>query len=235
MENLKFEQYPLTVPSLKKIEKKITSLIDELKSCGSAATALPVIKKMNKFMDEISSDMTIISVRYHIDTQNQKYKNAQNKLDEISPVISAYLNNWNKLLVKVKYRKDLEKVLGKYYFQMIETSLKVFDEKIVPELIEQNRLTSEYSSIMASAQIEFDGQVLNLPQMGKYTQHKDRDIRKKAAIAVDKWLGENEAKIGQIYDNLVKIRHSMAKKLGFKNYVELGYLSLGRLIIKPKT
>lgn len=234
MENIKFEQYPLHVPSLKIIEKKIVGLTEELKSCGSALTALPVIKKMNKFMDEISSDMTIISVRYQIDTTNTRYAQAQNKLDEISPVISAYLNNWNKVLVKLRCRKDLEKTLGKYYFKMIETSLKVFDEKIVPELIEQNRLTSEYSRILASAKIEFDGQILNLSQMGKYTQHKDRTIRKAAAIAVDKWMGENEEAIGEIYDKLVKLRHQMALKLGYKNYIELGYLSLGRLDYNAK-
>lgn len=234
MENIKFEQYPLHVPSLKIIEKKIVGLTEELKSCGSALTALPVIKKMNKFMDEISSDMTIISVRYQIDTTNTRYSQAQNKLDEISPVISAYLNNWNKVLVKLKCRKDLEKTLGKYYFKMIETSLKVFDEKIVPELIEQNRLTSEYSRILASAKIEFNGQILNLPQMGKYTQHKDRAVRKEAAIAVDKWMGENEEAIGEIYDKLVKLRHQMALKLGYKNFVELGYLSLGRLDYNAK-
>ena len=234
MENIKFEQYPLSVPSLKKLEKKFTSLIDELKSCGSATTALPVIKKMNKLVDDISSDMTIISVRYQIETNNPKYKKAQDQIDEISPVISAYINNWNKVLVKAKYRKDLEKTLGKYYFQMMETSLKVFDEKIIPELIEQNKLTSEYSRIMASAQIEFDGQVLNLPQMSRYTQHQDREIRKAASIAVDKWMGENEGKIGEIYGELVKIRHTMAKKLGYKNFVELGYLSLSRLDYKAK-
>lgn len=234
MENIKFEQYPLHVPSLKIIEKKIVGLTNELKQCGSALTALPVIKKMNKFMDEISSDMTIISVRYQIDTTNKRYAQAQNKLDEISPVISAYLNNWNKVLVKHKARKELEKTLGKYYFKMIETALKVFDEKIVPELIEQNRLTSEYSRILASAQIEFDGKVLNLPQMGKYTQHVDRDIRKAASIAVDKWMGENEKAIGDIYDKLVKLRHQMALKLGYKNFVELGYLSLGRLDYNAK-
>ena len=48
--NLKtrFEDYPLAVPSIKILEKKVTKLIEELKECGSAKTAIPVIKKFNR-------------------------------------------------------------------------------------------------------------------------------------------------------------------------------------------
>ena len=35
-------------------------------------------------------------------------------------------------------------------------------------------------------------------------------------------------KIDEIYDELVKVRDKMAKKLGYKNYVELGYARLTR-------
>jgi M3 family oligoendopeptidase len=42
------------------------------------------------------------------------------------------------------------------------------------------------------------------------------------------FFGENEAKYDEIYDKLVHVRDRIAKKLGYKNYIELGYLRLSR-------
>lgn len=227
-QHLVFEEYPLNIPNEKKVSKKLESLLQELEECGSALTAKKAIKHWNKYMSDLATDMIVIEVRYSIDTTNETYKKAQEKLDEISPLISNYTSKYEKILVNAKYRKDLEKDLSKYLFKMYENSLRAFDEKIIPELIEENKLTSKYDEIMGGAQINFRGEVLNLSQLGKYCSSEDRATRKEAAIAMDKWLGEHEQEIGDIYDKLVHLRDTMAKKLGFKNFVELGYLNMGR-------
>ena len=226
--NLTFEQYPLNVPTEKRTLNKLESLVNDLEECGSFLTAKTAIKHWNKYMNELGTDMSVIQVRYTLDTRNPVYKKAQERLDELSPLISNYSNKYQKILVKAKYRKDVEKAFGKYLLKMYENNLRSFDEKIIPELIEENKLSSKYDEIMGGAQIEFRGEVYNLSQMGKFTTDADRETRKEASIAFDKWLGEHEKEIGDIYDQLVKLRDKMAKKLGFKNFVELGYLNLGR-------
>ena len=227
-QHLTFEEYPLHVPSEKKVVKKLESLIQELEECGSANTAKVAIKHWNKFMNELATDMQIITVRYTIDTTNPVYKDAQDKLDEISPLISNYSSKYEKILLKAPYRKELEKLYGPYLFKMYENGLKAFDEKIIPELIEENKLTSKYDEIMGGAQIPFRGETYNLSQLGKFCSSEDRQTRKEASIAMDNWLGEHEKEIADVYDKLVHLRDEMAKKLGFKNFVELGYLRLGR-------
>ena len=227
-QHLTFEEYPLHVPSEKKVVKKLESLIQELEECGSANTAKVAIKHWNKFMNELATDMQIITVRYTIDTTNPVYKDAQDKLDEISPLISNYSSKYEKILLKAPYRKELEKLYGPYLFKMYENGLKAFDEKIIPELIEENKLTSKYDEIMGGAQILFRGETYNLSQLGKFCSSEDRQTRKEASIAMDNWLGEHEKEIAEVYDKLVHLRDEMAKKLGFKNFVELGYLRLGR-------
>ena len=226
--NVKFEDYPFNPPSQKRIEAKLGKLVQELKECGSVRTAVPVIKKWNKYMNDLYTDMGVIQVRYSLATNDPVYKKANDKCDEISPVVSNYANMFMKILTKAPYRKDLEKLYGPYLFKMYDNSLKCFDEKIIPDLIEENKLSSKYDAIIGSAQIEFDGKVLNLAQLGKYLQDKDRDVRRRAAIAQDKWFGEHEKEIGEVYSELVTLRDGMAKKLGYKNFVELGYLRLGR-------
>ena len=187
--NMTFEQFPLNVPSEKRIANKLEDLVTELEECGSVATAALAIKHWNKYMTQLSTDISIIMVRYSCDTKNPVYKRAQDRCDELSPIISNYANKCQKILAKARYRKELEKKMGKYYFQMIDASLKSFDEKIIPELIQENKLTSEYDALLGGAEIEFRGEVLNLSQLGKYMQDVDRDTRKEAAKAMDKWMG----------------------------------------------
>ena len=227
-EDLKFSEYPFIVPTEKRVTNKLQSLIQELKECGSVNTASLVIKHWNKYMDELMTESSIIYVLYSLDSNNKAYKNAQDKMDELYPVINNYSTEFQKILVKARYRKDLEKKFGKFYFKKIDFALKSFDEKILEDSIEENKLTSKYGQILGTAQIEFRGETLNLSQIGKYIQDKDRATREEAAVALDKWLGEHDEELGDIYSKLVTLRDGMAKKLGFKNYIELGYYRMGR-------
>ncbi len=225
---IKFSDYPLVVPTEVRTKKKLESLLQELKECGSAMTAITAVKHWNKYMAELQTQLSVIYVLYSCNTTNVTYKRAQERSDEISPIISSYQNQFMKIVTKARYRKDLEKHYGKYLFKMYDNALKSFDDRIIPDLIAQNKLVSKYDEILGSAQIEFRGGVYNTSQMGKFMQDSDQNTRKEAAIALDSWLGEHDEELGQIYSELVLLRDKMAKTLGFKNFIELGYLNLGR-------
>ena len=227
-EPMKFSDYPFVVPNEKQFVKKMEKLIAELKACDNAKDAAKVIKKIDAYSEVINTQGCIIYVMYTLHTDNEKYKAAQDKIDEMSPLMSKYGTDLSKILVNAPYRLELEKKFGSFLFKKYEASLKAFDEKIMPELVKENKLSSEYEMILGGAQIDFRGETLNLSQLSKYIQDKDRATRKEAAKALDKWLGENEAKIGQIYDDLVHLRTEIAHKLGYKTFTELGYLRMGR-------
>ena len=233
-EDLKFSDYPFIVPTQKRTVNKLEGLIQELKECGSDITASTALKHWNKYMDDLQTEISIIYVLYSLDSNNKAYKRAQDQVDELIPLINKYATDYQKILANAKYRKKLEEKLGKFYFKKIDFSLKSFNEIILADCIEENKLTSKYGEILGTTQIPFRGEVLNLSQIGKYIQDKDRDTRKEAAKALDGWLGEHDEEIGNIYSQLVTLRDGMAKKLGFKNYIELGYLRMGRYDYNPK-
>ncbi len=231
---IKFEDIPIQKFSFKQIEKKMKSFIEQLKNAKDFETGFKVIKAYERYASKIGTNFSIIEVRFTLNTQDEKIAKLQDLVDEISPLISNLTNEWNKILVAVPYRKQIEEKYGKYYFTMIENDLKSFDEKIIPELVEINRLTSQYDKIMGSAQINFRGQTYNIPQMGKFSSSADRKTREEAAIAVDQFFQEHEQEIGDIYGKLVLLRDKAAKKLGFEDFTELGYLSLGRVDYDPE-
>ena len=232
--NVKFEEIPAKRVSIKAIQAKLAGYTEALKAAKETSEALKVIRSLEKYMDKFENNATVISIRYSLNTTDKKIAKLQDQIDEISPLISNEINKFNKVLVKHPCRKELEEKLTPYYFQMIDNSLKSFDEKIIPELIEINKLSSQYDKVMGGAQIEFRGETYNMPQMGKFSRSKDRATRREASIAVDKFFQENEKEIGDIYGKLVLLRDKAAKKLGFEDFTELGYLSLGRVDYNAK-
>ncbi len=234
MKELKFSEYPFHQPNGKKILAKMEGFVNELKAAKTAKEADVVIKKFNKYSTNVGTDFSVIYVLYTCHTDNKKYKKAQEISDEIGPAMGEYGNQFAKILLDAPYRKELEAKYGEYLFKKYELAFKTFDPKIIPDMIEENKLVSEYDAVLGSAQIEFNGGTYNLSQMGKFATDKDRNTRKAAAIARDKWLAEHEEKLGDIYDKLVHLRDGIAKKLGYKRFTELAYDRLGRTDYNPE-
>ncbi len=228
MKMKKFSQMKFKKPDLKKIERDYDEIINEFNSAECFEDQNKALKKMFKYNQHLYTNMSIAYVKYTCDTQDPKNVANQELIDEISPLIGVFSDRFNKALVNAKFRPELEARWGKHLFNMVQCQLETFDEKVVPEMQEINKLSSEYTKLMASAQIEFRGETYNLSQMGKFATSTDRKTRKEASIASAKFFDDNFDKIGEIYDKLVKTRHAMAVKLGYDNFVELGYKSLSR-------
>lgn len=224
-----FEEMPLRCPSVSRIEAKIRVLTDYLENAQTKEDAIKAVNKYFKIQNEVNTDFTIISINFTLNTQDPKIKKYNDTIDEISPIVNNYFKKFEEAMVKSKFRQDLENKFGKLLFVQIENGFKCFDEKIIPLLQEENKLVSDYQALLASAKIEYKGETLNLSQIGKYMSDKDPEVRVESAKLYYGFLSEHDEEIGTIYDKLVKLRDKMAKELGYSNYIEFGYLRLGRV------
>ena len=76
--NLKFEDFKVKAPSLKRISARLDAILKELESSSSYTEALKAIKKWNKYTDSIQTDFSIIYVRYSLNTKDETAKNWMN-------------------------------------------------------------------------------------------------------------------------------------------------------------
>lgn len=226
---MNFNELPLVLPDLRKTERFLKRKLEELKVANDAQKVSLLMKKINKFMEELSTNSTIISIRYSIDTANEEYRVANDKLSEIMPVISSFIIPIEKEILSKPFRKELEKIWGSFLFLKYENDVSGFDERIIPELIEESKLSNEYDAILGGAKISYNGETYNLSQMNKFAQSSDRNTRYEASKLIEGFFKTNNKRIGEIYDKLVHLRHTMAEKLGYKNFVEYGYKRLGRV------
>lgn len=225
---LKFKDYKYERPDLFKITNEFDELLTRFRKSKSFREQNNAMKEINTLRNSIDTMETLVSIRHSIDTEDEFYIKENDFIDENRPQFENLVSKFYKELINSKFREELESTWGKQIFTLAELQLQTFSEDIMGDLVKENKLVTEYGKLIASAKLDFEGEIRNLSQMQPFLESKDRDIRKRASETTSGFLRENEKEFNRIYDELVKLRDKMAKTLGFKNYVEMGYKRLGR-------
>ncbi len=226
---MNFNDYKYERIDIDAVKKQFEELIESFSKADSAEKQCEIMDKVINLRNHIDTMITLVSIRHSINTADDFYDKENDYCDEISPLLYGFTTDFYEALVTSKFRKELEDKYGKFLFDQAECSLKTFNEEVIPQLQEENKLSSKYDKLIASAKIPFDGEERTLSQMAPYTQSKDRNVRKDAAKKVAEFFSAHKNDFDDIYDKLVKVRTEIAHKLGFKNYVELAYARLKRL------
>ena len=226
---MNFNDYKYERIDIDAVKKQFEELIESFSKADSAEKQCKIMDEVINLRNHIDTMITLVSIRHSINTADDFYDKENDYCDEISPLLYGFTTDFYEALVTSKFRKELEDKYGKFLFDQAECSLKTFSEEVIPQLQEENKLSSKYDKLIASAKIPFDGEERTLSQMAPYTQSKDRNIRKDAAKKVAEFFSAHKNDFDDIYDKLVKVRTEIAHKLGFKNYVELAYARLRRL------
>ncbi|MFD0697029.1 M3 family oligoendopeptidase [Paenibacillus sp. GCM10027628] len=225
---MKFQDFVYERPGFTAFEKQFNSLLERFEQASSFSEQDKAMEAIVSLRGEHESMEAIARIRHTIDTTDEFYKAEQEFLDEIEPLYQGLITNYYRALVHSTYRSELEAKWGKQLFTIAELSLKTFAPEIVEDLVQENKLASEYSKLLASAKLMFEGEERNLSQLVPFQLSTDRSVRKDANDIKYKFFEENEAKLDELYDKLVKIRTEIARKLGFNNFVELAYIRLNR-------
>ena len=224
-----FDEYQYARPEMDDIKKEFTELLNEFNNADSYETQNAVIEKINAIGNDYSTQSNLAYIRSSIDTNDEYYQQERDYFDEVSPEFQGLSTEFYKALITSKFRKELEEQWGSQLFALADHAIRAFSPDVMPLLQQENKLTSEYAKLVASAQIEFDEKELTLAQLGPYMESTDRIVRKDAMNAQYSFYEKNSEKFDDIYDRLVKLRDEIAKKLGFATFTELGYVRMSRV------
>jgi len=220
---MKFENMKYERPNIQEIEKTFKEMIDEFKNSKSAKEQLEIINKLNDYSRDFSTMFSLANIRYSINTNDEFYKKEIEFINENEPILDGLENEFKKLVFNSKFKEELKEKLGEHYFNLIELKLKTFKPEIIEDLKEENKLKMQYTQLISSGKVEFQGKERTLSQLTPFEKSEDREVRKNASKAKYDWLASKVDQLDEIYDNLVKVRDRIAKKLGYENFVQLGY------------
>lgn len=231
---MKFKDYIYERPNYEEIKKSFLELVDKIKNASTYDEQKLHINQLNNIRKHIETMSTLASIRNSINTADEFYDEEQNYWDEQGPLYTELNSDFYKVIVNSKFKDEIKKDYSEQFYKICEYSLKSFSPEIISDLQEENKLMSKYTKLLASAKINFKGEELNLSGLYKYMLSSDRNEREQSSKVYYNYFGEHEEEFDEIYDQLVHIRHNMAKKLGFKNFVELGYIRMDRTDYNPE-
>jgi len=221
-----YEYKRIDIDAFKKDTDKYVDILENAPSYEAFKDAYYEFIEIGK---HVFSMMTLSSIRNSINMHDEFYDEEKKFWDLNGPLVEEQLNRVTKTVLDSKYRPELEKDVPKPFFLLADNALKSFSPEIISDLQEENQLVSQYYEVVAKAQIEFDGKTCTLAELGTYRDSSDEEVRKDAYKATWDYYQANEETIDNLYDKLVKLRDSIAKKLGFNNFVEQGYVRMNRL------
>ncbi len=222
--------------SIEEFTAEIKDIIRQVKHAASAREVLEARKRYNALAVRLETAQALSYMRYSINTADEFYLAEKDYYDETGPQAQSLMQDYTRAMVQSPYRQELEEsgALLPLMYRSFAVDLKSMAPCIIQEMVEENRLVSKYSQLMAGMEFEFRGEKLPRPMLMKHAKSPDRATRKEAYEVLGRTLQEHSQELDGLFDQLVKIRHRMAVRMGYKNFVELGYYRMGRLCYGPE-
>lgn len=225
----KISEYKYERADIDKAIEYIDDATARLKAAGSARQAADIRAELNDYTAKFVTQVNLAMIRHSLNVRDEFYSAEQDYYDENLPRLSAKSNEFNRALVSSPYAAELESLLNPIIMQNIRAGLRVMDEKIIDDCIEENKLVTEYDKLLAELTYPWEGKSVTLSEMHGFCKDKDRAVRKKAFSVIGETLETVADRLDDIYDRMVKVRTAMAKKMGFENFVEMGDLRIGHI------
>ena len=172
----------------------------------------------------------LVHLRFAQNTADPAAQAAREYADALAPTITDHDVTMKRRLLATPGAAALA---GAHALRLWQTDITTFDPAIAPALEEESRLGARYTELLAGAELELDGQTLNLAGLGPFTEHADRATRHRAEQARWSFFARHGDELDSLYDQLVRLRHGMAQTLGFGSFTELAYRRLSRVDYGP--
>ena len=224
----KFKDLKYERPDLKKAKKDFAAYCKQFSSAKTFAEADNAFLGFQRIMEGVATQNTIASIRNTMNMKDEFYDAEIKFFNREMPKLMMTLKKAIKAVLASPFRPQLEEKYGSHMFKEFEVQQRLIKLSIVLPSIRENNLTTEYSKTAAACSVEFMGEKCNFYGLLRHMQSTDRAERKAAFDAWAKLYEDVSGKLDQQYAKLVKTRCTIAKRLGFKNYIDYVYLARGR-------
>jgi M3 family oligoendopeptidase len=220
-------------PDFEQLQERYDAIAQRLESACDAAQALEAFRSWDSLRREYATWASLAELRFQQDTRNPQYKADAERLNRLRPKINGLDVALKRKFLASPLRSQLEKDIGPYAFERWQFDVTAYDPVIEPLMVQESALNDRYTALLAGARIELRGETLNLPGIGKYAEHPERQARRDAAFARWGFFFEHREELDSLYGELVELRTRMARELEFRNFIELGYRRMMRTDYGP--
>lgn len=155
-------------------------------------------------------------------------------LDEVPPKLKPIAAKLDRRHVEFSERFSGSSDRYEVLHRRTRNDVHLFREENVPLETELDKLDQQYDQLCGAMTVEFDGESRTLPQMGRFLQSTDRDVRERAWRAVSDRRLQDKDRIDDILDRMITLRHQCARNAGFDNFRDYQHQRFARFDYTPQ-
>lgn len=224
----KFKDLAYERPSLEETQEKLTACIERFQAAADFPQAHEAFRTWYCTQSNVMTMYMIAYVRNTVNMADAFYDGEMAFFNEAMPQLTPVMQQWSAAMTASPFRPQLEEIYGAHFFRTAEIQNRLMDPAIIPEMIEENNLSTEYSKTAAACSVEFMGENCNFYGLLRHMQSPDREERRAAFEAWAKLYEDVSGKLDALYGKLIKVRCEMARKLGYDSYIDYIYPARGR-------
>src|SRR3712207_2458401 len=138
-------------------KKEFNALLSRLDSVGSFEKFVAYLDDINALRKQVDTMKTLAEIKFSINTTDDFFVGENQYWDEFGPMFSELDLDLYERILSSDYKENIIKRFGRQYYDLINCSVKSFSSDIIDLVQKENRLMSEYTQLLASASIDFDG------------------------------------------------------------------------------
>ncbi len=225
---MKFSQIKYNRPDFDLFFQQLNTYIEKFKLAKDAEGQISAFQKFDGLVDSFNTQYALARIRNYMDTNDEFYRTENLLFSKKHPLMSKTYNEMDDLMLNSRFKDELTNHVGKLTMINAELFKTTVNEHVIEDQREENRLVLEYVKLISKLSVEWDGKAIPLTMLTPYKESRDRDIRIRAYVAEGDCYCSVKGELDELFDQLVKNRTEQAKKLGFNNFVELGYARMKR-------
>ena len=163
------------------------------------------------------------------DTDDKSASAAYEKyITEVDPKLKPYSFELEKRFVALASQFDLPADRYTVLVRGARAEVDLYREENIALETQLAQLGQKFETLAGGMTVQFEGQERTLPQMARYQELPERATREAAWRAVSERRFKEVDGFNAIYDEMIALRHKVAKNAGFSDYIGYAYKSKHR-------
>ena len=226
-QNLDLGDWPQIAPLFDQLETRAT----QANSAAELERWLIDWSELCAALDEEAS-RRYIAMTCHTDNADAE-KSYLHFVENVEPQLKPRQFALENIYVAHPQFNQLPKARYEVFNRDVKNHVELFRPENVALETEEAKLAQQYQKLIGAQTVTFRGEEKTLVQMGRYLEEPDRALRQEAWELVAKRRLQDVDKCEEIMDELIQLRHQIAKNAGFDNYLEFIFRQKGRFDYTP--
>ena len=191
------------------VQPWVEKLLD--RQLGSAVDLERWLLDLSELQSCISEERARRYIAMTCDTEDEEAESRYLELVErFLPAAKPWFHKLNEFYVASPYRGELDSDRYAVLDRGTAMDIELYRERSIELQTQASVLSQRYQKISGAMTVDFRGEEHTLPQMGKFLEETDRELRREAWEAIwDRRLQDRDA-CDEIFNELVELRHQIA-------------------------